>query len=108
MKYKKILDDRKCRGYLYEPLKACDCLNRELLVAKVEAYGFSKGFLLFIKSCINKRNQSLKVNISFSEWKEIDMCVQQGSELGPLLFDIKFASMQMMLHFMRVALTPQI
>ena len=56
-----------CRGIL-----AFDCLNHEILIAKLNADGFSRKSLLFILSYLDKRKQRLKVNGSFSEWKEID------------------------------------
>ena len=52
--------------------KAFDCLNHELLIAKLNAYGFSRKALLFIQSYLDKRKQRVKVNGSYSEWKEND------------------------------------
>ena len=46
--------------------KAFDCLNHELLlIAKLEAYGFSRSALLFIHSFVRDRKQRVKVNGSF-------------------------------------------
>ena len=46
--------------------KAFDCLNHELLIAKLNAYGFSRSALLFIHSYLTNRKQRVKVNGSFS------------------------------------------
>ena len=68
--------------------KAFDTLNHDLILAKLEAYGFSKDAILFIKSYLDSRQQRTKINTTFSDWLEILCGVPQGSILGPLLFDI--------------------
>ena len=83
------LDAGNCVGSVFMDLsKAFDCLNHELLIAKLEAYGFSKRVLTFIHSYLYKKQQRVKVNGSFSEWKEINQYVPQGSVLGHLLFNL--------------------
>jgi len=69
----KSFDEGNCVGALFmDNSKAFDCLNYELLVAKLEACGFSKNALTFIHSYLYKRKQRVKVNGPLSEWEYID------------------------------------
>ena len=68
--------------------KAFDCLDHELLVAKLNAYGFSLPALKLVQDYLSNRKQRTKINRTYSSWLEIVFGVPQGFKLGPLLFNI--------------------
>ena len=68
--------------------KAFDTINHELLIAKLNAYGFDDSALHIVLSYLSDRWQRTKINSSFSNWEELLCGVPQGSVLGPLLFNI--------------------
>ena len=51
--------------------KPFDTINHDLIIAKLEAYGFSISFLRYVHSYLNQLLQRTGVNSSFILWKDI-------------------------------------
>ena len=60
----------------------------ELLVAKLNVYGFTLPVLKLVYDYLSDRKQKTRVNNSYSTWFEILFGVPPGSILGPLFFNI--------------------
>ena len=71
---------------LFTQWKVFDCLDYELLIAKVIAYGFSLPAVKLIHDYLSKGKQQTKINSSYSRWHEIIFGVPQSSTIGPLFF----------------------
>ena len=78
--------------------KSFDCLNHELLVAKLNAYGFTLPALKLVQDYLSDRKQRTRVNNLYSTWFEILFGVPQGSIHGPLLFNIFLADLFFILN----------
>ena len=68
--------------------KAFDCLPYDLLLAKLEAYGFDRNTLKLFYCYLKDRKQIVKVEGSVGILKEIISGVPQPSILKPILFNI--------------------
>jgi len=72
-------------GIFFDMEKAFDCVDHNILVAKMDYYGIRGTMFNLIKSYLEDRFQRVKFNNAFSTWDKINIGVPQGSVLGPLL-----------------------
>ena len=83
--------------------KAFDCIPHDLIIAKLEAYGFQTDALNLVYDYLSNRKQRVKINETFSCWKDIEYGVPQGSILGPLLFNIHLCDLFYFLEDLDIA-----
>eukprot|EP00732_Lithocolla_globosa_P000859 Lithocolla_globosa_v1_NODE_337_length_4409_cov_50.992421.p1 type:complete len:855 gc:universal NODE_337_length_4409_cov_50.992421:3132-568(-) len=83
-----ILDEKGMMGLgtLIDLAKAFDTVNHEILLDKLEIYGFGETSLALIKSYLSNRTQIVIIDKTESDPMEITCGVPQGSILGPLFF----------------------
>ena len=88
-KWKNALDKGEYICALFMDLsKAFDTIDHNLMLAKLEAYGFNENSLHFMHSYLKNRKQRVQLNNSFSKIGKVKVGVPQGTINGPLLFYI--------------------
>ena len=69
-------------------LNAYDCVNHDLIIAKLKVYGVVENSLRLMQNHVSQGQQRVKVGLSLSDWLEIILGVPQVSTLGPILFNV--------------------
>jgi len=82
-----LLSSRQQTDVIFTDLsKAFDRVNHQLLVLKLNKYGFPSNFVTWIASYLSDRTEKVLFNSTLSSEINVPSGVPQGSHLGPLLF----------------------
>ena len=82
-KWKSATDNKRSFGALLTDLsKAFDCLSHDLLIVKLNAYGFNMSALRCVHSFLKNRMQRTKINLEYSFWKKLCLRFRKGLYLG--------------------------
>ena len=94
----KVEGECRPRALLTDLSESFDCLPLNLVIAKLNAYGFDNKAARFVYDYLTSRKQRTKTSETYSSWQEIlsgvpqgsipQGSIPQGSILGPLLFSI--------------------
>jgi hypothetical protein len=77
---------RKSGGIFFDLKKAFDCMNYNILLAKMKYYDITGVMYSLTESYLRNRHQRIRFNNRVSNWGKINIGIPQGSFLGQLLF----------------------
>ena len=104
VKWKNSVDKVKFFGALItDNSKEFDCLDHELLTAKLDAYGFTLPALRLTHEYLSKKTQKTKTDDNYSSWSEILFGVPQGAIFGTLFLSIFLADLFFMVKEIDIA-----
>ena len=83
--------------------KAFDCLNHDLLIAKLHDYGFDYNSLPLIHNYLTSRFQRIRINSNYSSWSQILTGVPHGSSLGVIFFNIYLSDLFLFAKYSEIA-----
>ena len=83
---------------LYDLSAAFDTLKPQVLLDKLEIYGFDQLSLDWMKSYLTGRKQAVRIGKHTSSEVELTLGTPQGSRLSPLLFSILFADLDLWIN----------
>ena len=90
-KWKSSVDKCKTFGALLTDLsKAFDCLDLELLTAKLNAYGFDLPTLRLIRDYLTNRKQRTKIDDNYSSWRSTGVNSIQYVFGRPILYSKRY------------------
>jgi len=86
-KIQQAIDKREFScGIFLDMSKAFDTVNHQILIAKLNRYGFRGPISDWLTDYLKDRKQFVSIGETFSDQQTILLGVPQGSVLGPLLF----------------------
>ena len=86
--YEALNNHKYAIGVFLDFSKAFECIEHDILIAKLENIGIRGNFLGLISDYLKNRKQAVYYQGEFSDFKYLKYGVPQGSILGPLLFNI--------------------
>ena len=84
---------------MWDLTAAFDTLDHEILLSKLEIYGFSENALLWIRSYLTGRTQKVKIGNKLSNLANLESGVPQGGNFSPLAFVIYVSDLEDWLEY---------
>lgn len=83
------LEKKRMIGLVFVDIKkAFDSINHRVLLEKLELNGIRGHALKLMNNYLSNRRQAVRIGESLSDWSDIDKGIGQGTNLGPILFNL--------------------